>query len=168
MEKYKEIKNLKTVLALCFTTKPETFHHWKVFADTSSGICVRFNKDNLLKSINKVSGIESDYVAYELMRNLKAKPPSVDELPFLKRRQYEDEEEFRIIYTNRNKEHKVKYLAINLNSIERITLSPWIPLPISNTVKEVIRNIDGCDSIQLLKTGMVENKVWKSIANNIA
>lgn len=167
VEKYKEIKKLKTVLALCFTTKTETFHHWKVFADNSAGICVRFNKDNLLASFNKVSGIKSDYVTYKSMRYLKSNPPSVDELPFLKRKQYRDEEEFRIIYKNRNKEHKVKYLTIDLQSIERITLSPWIPLPVSKTVKKVICNIDGCNLIQLLKTGMVENKVWKNIAEDI-
>jgi hypothetical protein len=34
MEKYREMKRLKTLLAMCFTTKPETFHHWKVFGTT--------------------------------------------------------------------------------------------------------------------------------------
>lgn len=168
MEKYKEKKKLKTVLALCFTSKAETFHHWKVFANNSAGVCVRFNKDNLLASFNKIYGIKYDYVTYRSMRYLKSNPPSsADELPFLKRKQYRDEKEFRIIYKNKNKEHKVKYLTIDLQSIERITLSPWIPLPVSKTVKKVICNIDGCNLIQLLKTGMVEHKVWKNIAEDI-
>lgn len=102
------------------------------------------------------------------MRYLKSNPPSsADELPFLKRKQYRDEKEFRIIYKNKNKEHKVKYLTIDLQSIERITLSPWIPLSVSKTVIKVICNIDGCKLIKLLKTGMVDHKVWKNIAENI-
>ncbi len=36
---YKEKKNLRSVLALCFSQAPETYHHWRVFASGSSGAC---------------------------------------------------------------------------------------------------------------------------------
>ena len=168
VEKYKEIKCLKSVLALCFTSRPETFHHWKVFSGNSSGICVRFNKAKLLKSVNRISGIKSDYVKYKLIRELSSNTPSLDELPFIKRKQYEDEEEFRIVYTNKSKEIKSKNITIDLDSIEKITLSPWLPLAVSKTIKNVIGEIDGCDSIELIRTGVMDNKVWKNIASKIA
>ena len=168
VEKYKEIKNLKSVLALCFTSRAETFHHWKVFSGNSSGICVQFNKEKLLNSVSKVSGIKSDYVKYKLIRELSSNTPALDELPFIKRKQYKDEEEFRIVYTNKSKEIKSKNIAIDLDSIERITLSPWLPLAVSKTVKAVIGSIDGCSSIELIRTGVMDNKVWKNIASKIA
>ncbi len=168
VEKYKEIKNLKTVLALCFTTKAETFHHWKVFADSSAGVCVRFNKYKFFASLKKDPGIKIGNVTYNPMRTLESNPPTVDELPFIKRKQYEDEKEVRIIYVNRSKIHQVKDIAIDLQSIERITLSPWMPDPISNAVKKVIQDIDGCDSIQILKTGVVEYRNWKKSMSSFA
>ena len=164
VEKYREIKKLKTVLALCFTTKAETFHHWKIFAGNSGGVCIRFNADKLLACLNNSSGIRADHVTYKLMRELKSEPPVVDELPFIKRKQYVDEEEFRIIYENRNKLYNTKDFKINLECIERITLSPWLPQSVSKTVKGVVRNIDGCNSIDLIRTGVIENRVWKNVA----
>ena len=91
VERYREIKQLKTLLALCFTTKPETFHHWKVFAGDSGGICIRFNAERLVACFKKEPRIRTGTVIYRLMRDLKHNPPSIDELPFLKRKQYEDE-----------------------------------------------------------------------------
>lgn len=168
VEKYRKIKKLRTLLALCFTTKAETFHHWKVFAGNSGGVCVRFNEEKLLSCFKHEPGIKTGTVKYRLMRDLKQNPPSADELPFLKRKQYEDEAEFRIIYENKNKTFLTKDFELNLSCIERITLSPWLPYPISKTVKGVIRQIRGCASIELIRTGVVEHSVWKNVANKLA
>jgi len=45
---YKEKKSLKTLLALCFTETSETYHHWRVFAGGSSGVCITFKREELL------------------------------------------------------------------------------------------------------------------------
>lgn len=167
MEKYRERKKLKTVLALCFTTKPEQFHHWKVFAGTSSGVCIRFKANKLLTCFDQKPGIRSGAVEYRLIKELKNDLPSVDELPFIKRRQYEDEAEFRILYESRKSTLQKKDFPISLESIDRITLSPWLPYSVSETIKGVIREIPGCSSIQLLRTGVVENLQWKKIADKL-
>jgi hypothetical protein len=44
---------LKTVLALCFTQATEHYHHWHVFAGGSSGVCIGFDRDALLKAAHK-------------------------------------------------------------------------------------------------------------------
>jgi len=113
IEKYRERKGLKTVLALCFTEKTETFHHWKVFAGESSGVCIRFIRNELLDCLQKKPGIQCGSVSYHFMRDLQDTPPSLTTLPFLKRKQYEDEAEFRIIYENRNKIHRSKNFQID-------------------------------------------------------
>ena len=168
VEKYREKKRLKTVLALCFTTKRETFHHWKVFAGNSGGVCIRFNADKLLTCLESVSGIRSGQVTYRLMRDLKSNPPSVDELPFIKRRQYKDEAEFRILYESKNKTFQSKTCSIDLECIERITLSPWLPLSVAKTIKKVIRQMPDCSSIQLIRTGVIEHSNWQNVADNLA
>ena len=33
LERYREVKKLGTLVAICFTTRGETFHHWKVFSN---------------------------------------------------------------------------------------------------------------------------------------
>ena len=50
---YKEKKKLTTVLALCFTQASETYHHWRVFANGSSGICITFHSVELLEAVQK-------------------------------------------------------------------------------------------------------------------
>ncbi len=168
VEKYREIKRLRTVLALCFTTRLETFHHWKVFAGNSGGVCVLFNAENLLTCFKKNPGIKTGTVTYKLVRDFKHNLPDEDDLPFLKRKQYEDEAEFRIIYENRNKAFQTKSFQLDLQCIERITLSPWLPYSVSETVKEVIRQIPGCASIEIIRTGVIENLAWKNVANKLA
>ena len=51
---YREKKNLKSVLALCFTQVAETYHHWRVFAEGSSGVCIKFNQTKLFQSSENV------------------------------------------------------------------------------------------------------------------
>lgn len=168
IEKYRERKGLKTVLALCFTERAETFHHWKVFAGDSSGVCIRFNRKEFLSCFQKKHGVHSGPVSYSFMRDLQGTPPSLEKLPFLKRKQYEDEAEFRIIYENRNKIHRSKTFPLDITCIDRITLSPWMPPPVAKTVKEVISGVQGCDKIQLIRTGVVESSAWQKIVKGLA
>jgi len=164
IELYKKKKKLKTLLALCFTAKAETYHHWKVFSDGISGVCIQFDKELLLKELGSVRGIVYDDVEYPLIRELRSEPPELEKLPFLKRRPYMDEGEFRIIYTNKSREMEVKPVGIDLGSIQKINLSPWMPKSVSDTVKSVIKHIPGCSGIRVSKTTLVESKVWKNIA----
>jgi hypothetical protein len=48
LQQYKSKKELKTLLALCFTQASETFHHWKVFANGSSGYALPLSKVSCL------------------------------------------------------------------------------------------------------------------------
>lgn len=166
-EKYREKKQIKTLLALCFTTKPETFHHWKVFAGDSGGICIRFNAEKLLACFKKETGVKTGIVVYRLMRDLKETPPSIDELPFLKRKQYEDEAEFRIIYENKSKIFQTKDFQLDLGCIEKIILSPWLPRSVSKTIKGIVHQIPGCASMPIIRTGVVESLDWQKIAKNL-
>lgn len=168
IERYKELQRLETVLALCFSTKGDTFHHWKVFANEVGGVCIEFNTQKFLEDIGRNKGIKYGVVDYQLARNLKKNPPRKDRLPFIKRKHYVDEGEFRIIFESESTKHKVKQFDLDVSYIERITLSPWVPGQVSNTVKRIIKNMPGCNDIQLIKTGAIEHSDWRKIARDLA
>jgi len=168
VEKYKELKDLKSVLALCFTTKGDTFHHWKVFANEVGGVCITFDASKFLEQMGSYQGIRVGHVDYRLMRDLKNNPPDATDLPFIKRKQYIDEGEFRVVFESKRKKYNIRQFDFDVQSIERITLSPWLPQPVAKTVKSIIWNMHDCEDIELLKTGVIEHAAWKNIANNLA
>ncbi len=98
---YREKKSLQTVLALCFTQTSETYHHWRVFAGGSSGICITFDKDKLVSAMKTQAGVTARAVRYLKLPEIRSRKLKVDDLPFLKRFPYGDEREFRIIYESK-------------------------------------------------------------------
>jgi hypothetical protein len=111
--------------------------------------------------------IRSEYVSYQKILDLDKMGLDVDQLPFIKRYPYEDEQEFRIVYTDRNKVAEVKEFKIALSAIKRISLSPWMPQALSKSVVSTLRSIDGCASLKISRSTLVENKKWKSIAKRL-
>lgn len=164
LELYRSKMKLKTLLALCFTRSSETYHHWKVFSDGIGGVCIQFNKRELLESLEPNEGIEFGEVTYPRIRDLQNMPPDLKSLPYLKRWPYKDEKEFRIIYADSDHESEALSVPFAIDSIQKITLSPWIPETVSKTVKDVIKGLPGCSKLRVSRTTLVENKVWKNIA----
>jgi len=159
---YREKKALRCVLALCFTQVSETYHHWRVFADGSAGICITFEREKLLTALKKKSGITARSVKYLTLNEMDRKKLKVDELPFLKRYLYEDEQEFRVIYESKVKRRDALDVSIPLNCIDRITLSPWTPKALTDTLKETIREIPGCDKMKIVRSTLISNERWKN------
>ena len=163
MRQYKERKKVKSVLALCFTEATETFHHWRVFTQGSDGACIVFDREKFLIGIG--SSVQKRGMDYRPLGNVEKSPPSVDDLPFVKRLAYKDEKEYRLVYVNRRQEIDTKEIAIDLECIEWITLSPWMPQSLREAVEDVIHSIDEeCEKIRVRKSGLLENERWKNAA----
>ena len=160
---YKEKENLKTVLALCFTQAAETYHHWRVFANGSAGVCVQFDRVALLKAVTKVTGIQAKEVTYLKLNEIRGRTLKVPDLPFLKRYPFENEDEFRIIYTSA--EHKLPALDIPvpLASIARIILSPWLHTALYANLKATLKSIKGCSDLSIIRTTLINNEEWKKL-----
>ncbi len=166
IEQYRIKKNLKAVLALCFTTRAETFHHWKIFSGGSSGVCIRFYRTTFLQCVRDVQGTHSKSVKYRLVKELKENPPPLEDWPFLKRKPFRDEGEFRIIYENSETCEETKAIPFDVNCIHWISLSPWLPRSIMETVKKVIKAIDGCEKVPVNRSTLIENLGWRSAIEN--
>lgn len=164
---FKQRKDLQTLLALCFTETAETYHHWRVFAGDSSGVCIIFNKELLLECFKKSYGFEYGSVDYRTIAEIRKNRLLVAELPFVKRAGYIDECEFRIIYKSKTRKVASKDVHIPIECIEKIFLNPWMPKALVQTFRETIGSIEGCERLNkfVFRSTLVGNNEWKELVS---
>lgn len=85
MSIYKEKKKFKTVLGLCFSQAAQTYHHWRVFANSPSGVCIVFNRSSLLDDLESDANIQAKEMEYLTLSKAKDRIFKTHELPFIKR-----------------------------------------------------------------------------------
>ena len=165
IEKFKVKSNYRTVLAMCFATKSQTFHHWKVFTKESNGVCLRFNKDKLIPELQRnENNLLIDKVKYRTIATLRKNPPDTRELPFLKRKAFSDECEFRIIYFDETNALFYKQIDFSLKCIDAIIFNPWLPNLVEESITKTITNIKGCQDLKIVKSDLFDNNSWKMLA----
>ncbi len=166
MSVYKNRKLLKSLSALCFTTAAETYHHWRVFSGTSSGVCIVFLNESLSQGLIGKEGIRSGLVDYPTLMHLKnSSPPSLEMLPFTKRYPFRDEKEFRIIYESNSVSTPNYQLDISISDIDRVVLSPWIHPSLVNGIRNLLKGILGCEKLKVARSTLINNENWKKYAD---
>lgn len=165
--KYKEKKNLQSVLALCLTQNDETYHHWRVFAGNSSGVCVVFDKERFLSTFSEVEGLLTGSVNYQRVRDMRRRGAqlSVDELPFMKRAGFMPEAEFRVLYTSVVEQKDFLDIPIDLTSIVEVRLSPWLNSRLRKCVTDTIRSVPGCEGLKIHRSTLIGNSTWKKFGD---
>jgi hypothetical protein len=58
MAEFKRRQGLQTLLAMCFATCAETYHHWRVFTEGKSGVCFEIDKAQLLAQLDTLDGFQ--------------------------------------------------------------------------------------------------------------
>lgn len=166
MQEYKRRKKLRAIRAICFAQSRETFHHWKVFAGTRDGVCIHFDQDRLLASLQNHSELRHREVNYQFLRDLEdADSIRVDDLPFIKRKAYEDEHEYRVICCDKGGRSPAASYPIEIHCIDRISFGPWFRKEWISSVRQTIREIDGCRALEIQKSTVLGSKLWRDIAN---
>lgn len=168
IKQYAKANALKSTYALCLTEASETYHHWKIFSGGTSGIYVEFNRDKLLADLGTQSNLQAKSVEYKKITELRNTRPEPNDLPFLKRIVFSDEQEFRLFVGSDSDLGPVLRLKFDLMSINRIVLSPWLPESVANNVKAIIKNISGCSNINVFRSTLIENEDWKNFAETVA
>ena len=158
---YREKQRLASVLALCFTQVTETYHHWRVFANGSSGVCISFRRKELLGAVKRHGGVRARQVRYLKIDQLEGKPLVARDLPFLKRYPFEHENEFRLLYETHAKRQQTIDIPIPLSCIDRITLSPWLRNKLSSPIKDLLWSIPGCGKLKIVRSTLISNEEWK-------
>jgi len=161
LQRYQSARKLTTVLAICFSARREAFHFWKVFSNGPSGVCIEFDRRKLIETFPKWSGFRCNDVTYSLIRDVTDRRPPVKTWPFLKRKAFEDEREFRVIYESDEDHEREKHVDISLTCVHRVTLSPWLPDSVSESVRKIIRRIDGCNELTVNRSSLINNSGWR-------
>jgi hypothetical protein len=168
MAEFKRLKNAKSVLALCFAEREETYHHWRVFSNGGDGVCIEFEKQKLLSTFATDDGIRVRTVDYTLIKDLKKRTNlRFEDLPFLKRFPYTDEREFRIVYVSCTDAFEYRDYPIKIGWIKRVTLSPWMPKALAASVKTTLRSIPDCSSLRVSQSTLIENDQWKKVTSRL-
>lgn len=165
---YRDQKGHGSVLALCLTGAAQTYHHWKVFTHGASGACINFNREKLLRWIDEDELITGREVEYKTLPQVQKSPPSLDDLPFTKRKAYEHETEFRLLYATKRKSVAVKSFDLPLETIDSILLNPWLPQATIAAVKDVIHRIEGCEELNVFRATIVKSDAWQQAAESTA
>ena len=162
LQQYREKRGLKSVLALCFTQSGETYHHWRVFAPGSAGVCIRFHAAALEPSIRAVPGLKCNAVEYLTLTALRKSPVAATKLPFLKRAAFQPENEVRLLWESRAEARATLPVPIDLAAISRVTLSPWLHPSLADEVKRVLKSLPGCGKLKIYRSTLVGNAEWMS------
>lgn len=178
IDTFRRKKKYKTVLGICFSRVRETYHHWKIYAPGIAGVCIEFNKAKIIRAIKGRKNIRGRAVKYEWIKDAQS-IKDINMLPFIKRKPFKDEQEFRIVYWNKSQIETSYDITIDIDFINKITLSPFLPESLIDSVKNALWNMDGPEPGALPRGGnswaskfidtstLLENNKWKEIADNI-
>jgi hypothetical protein len=162
MALYKEKKSLKSVLALCFASVPETYHHWHVFSGGSAGVCIVFDRKALIEAVSSRMGTTCREVRYLTIASAREHKFRIAELPFLKRVGYKPEGEFRVLYESKRHDHPALEIPIKLSSIRSVSMSPWLNANLSESTVNAVRSINGCGRLAISRSTLISNEQWKA------
>jgi hypothetical protein len=167
MSLYKQKKGLKTLLAICCSQESETYHHWRVFSNGTSGVCISFKRQPLINVLEKNNTVRTGEVQYLKIKDLRTAKIDISDMPFLKRAPYVSEHEFRFIYESKSTKLHVKYYPIELDCIDRIYLSPWMPEAMADEVRATLKQIDGVKKIPIVHSTLIRNDDWQTYGEAI-
>jgi hypothetical protein len=162
---YKERSDNSAVLALCLSTVGETYHHWRVFCGHASGVCIEFYKQPLLDALREQAGVRHGPVSYRTLDKIAEKPPTLSRLPFLKRYAFRHEWEYRVIFASKTAECSTHSLPIDLDVLHGVTLSPWMPPALLESMRQLLRSIPGCEAVPISRSELISNKRWMENAD---
>ncbi len=167
LQQYKAKKGAKAVSALCFARGAETYHHWSIFSGGTDGVCISFNRNKLVNSLFPRDNIRCESVRYKNFSDMEKDETCVDDLPFIKRKGYAAEKEFRILHTDLLDESNYPQFTFDLNAITRITVSPWLVKDYYPEVKAVIKNTNIPSNIPIYRSTLIGNQTWQRFAREV-
>ncbi|WP_299999576.1 DUF2971 domain-containing protein [uncultured Cedecea sp.] len=164
---YTNKRKLAKTLALCMTKKNETYHHWSVFTQKDSGVCIVFDFNKFKAHLDEQENIIHGHVSYMTLKQIRrTQTINIDKLPFLKRHAFTDESEYRLIYPS-SEDIVYKKIPLPINAISRISVSPWMPKPFFEVIRKTVNNISGCKNIRVSSSSLIDNTTWKEFGDNI-
>ena len=154
----------KSVLALCLSHTSETYHHWRIFTEGKSGVCIVFDRLRLIEAA-KQHNVSARPVTYKKIADDRADPVTTARLPFTKRYAFRDEKEFRLVFASRTPDLKLKIVPIQTGMIDEVVLNPWMHDSLAETVQRTLRLIPSYSHLAVRKSQLFDSPYWKRVAD---
>jgi hypothetical protein len=170
MQAYVRRAKLTSAVALCFSERAETYHHWKIFAPGSqggSGICIGFKKTKILELARREKLLFGK-VNYKALSSIKDTSYETEEIPFLKRIAFVDEREFRLVCPCKSDSTVTRTFTLPADSIHSITINPWMPRTLAKSVADTLLELAAGRDYQVSQSTLIENEHWTEFANRDA
>lgn len=166
---FQECVKAKSVYAACFTQAQETYHHWRVFAGENEGVCIHLDKTALLNHLNSSKSYIYDDIKYRSLYQIeRRKSINAYELPFLKRKGFLDEKEFRLLYKSNKSQASVHYVQIKRSWIKRIVVNPWISETLFDSMKVALNSIPKSSRVKIFPSTLINNWQWKNACEKVS
>ena len=148
-----------------FASGDEQIHLWFAYAKKEYGGCIRFNTPALLAAIKRTPGLVHGPMRYTpreeiTAKELKASAP--EDLPFIKRRPYAAEQEYRVLWSGGPDETPP---AIPLAGIvEGVALAPGMAAPFGTALAAMLEARYG---LKVRHSRLLNSPGWISLFNTL-
>ena len=146
----------------CLTEKWETSFHWDLFA--KYGVRLTFVGEQLRKHA-KAAHVKMKNVDYESYKEYIEKLTNNKSLLFVKRKQYEFEQEWRLVCRvpigQSATKNVVKYIPFEWNDLKKITISPHYSISDYHFYKAMILQMleaVGAKGVKIMRSSLFESK----------
>jgi hypothetical protein len=166
---YQQYVGAKPVYAMCCTMSPERYHHWRIFTekDDADGVCMELRRLPLQKALNRIRGVRAEpveYVTIKKMRETGLHRP--EDLPFIKRRGYRDEREWRILATSAENQQNLLELPFEVEWVHRIILNPWMPERERESARRILKPLIRKPA-RVTATFLTNSTEWKDLGKKL-
>jgi len=145
--------------------RPPQYHPWRIFSSGPAGVCLHF-ENRSLQEVFKKEKVKFQAVEYLTIEELKKRQPRVAQLPFIKRYPFKAEEEFRAMWESKTEQKNNLEVPIELTSITRVTLSPWLHPNLRKHAINTLKRIPDCKSIPMWRSTLTGNSDWQNFGKN--
>ena len=147
------------IYALCLTYQDETIHHWNAFANGTSGCNIEFSPRKLF-TVLKSAGVLHNKARYVVIKDLPGNTFATEDLPFLKRKPFRNENEYRLVIVSDKNQAETFDIDIDLNIIRRITLSGKMPKAVFKSTKEALIKLNPELKGKIFHSTLYRNSTW--------
>lgn len=172
MELFKEARGYAAIRATCLTASDDRYHFWDIFGKKERGVCLWFDRVQLLDDISHDPNLCAGEVQYYMPGSLETK--TVDHLPFAKRVQYVDEREFRVLRCYQKGEKVKGALRFRPSSLKRVYLNSWLTRKSGQVemweskIKDWTRGYSPSHRICVKRNRVTDYQEWKLAAEKAA
>jgi len=145
--------NSVQVGVLCLTMGDESIHHWNTFAKGPTGCRIDFINSTFQKAIKSCPDIMYNKMTY-LKRDFDITKFKNTDYPFLKRKAYNCEDEYRIVWTGKGKPNPIPIEGL----IKRITISPYIQDHALKVIRKLLDETYGIKEV--CKSAILDDSHW--------